>query len=122
ACLVRTFPLLDPYDMQRTTPQHGPMLDYEPAPADRGGGFIFTYLSSAYGPALGLLEALEPVADRLWLVAPMLPEPARQALAARGARVLSPQSLPDLLPRCCLVVHGGGHGVACEALAAGIPQ
>ncbi len=70
-----------------------------------------------------MLEALIPVAKRLRIHAPSWPKAPLDRLAESGAQVEStPQPIAGVLAGSRLVVHCGGHGLAAEALAAGVPQ
>jgi UDP:flavonoid glycosyltransferase YjiC (YdhE family) len=122
ACLVHTFPLLDPYHTQRTEPVDGPIFAEPPVAARAGGQSIFAYLSHAK-PYPAVFEALKPHAARLHAYAPALAESQRGELRRLGARVdEEPLPLTEVLAQSRLVVHHGGNGVASEALASGVPQ
>ncbi len=123
ACLVQTFPLLDPYDTQRTEPLDGPIFDRAPAPKSTGASAIFAYMSGGYAPHPALFAALRPFAARLRLHAPRLPAALLEELRRAGARIdAEPAPLAETLPATCLLLHNGGSGVAAEALIAGVPQ
>jgi UDP:flavonoid glycosyltransferase YjiC (YdhE family) len=123
ACLVQTFPLLDPYDTQRTADLDGPIFDQPPTARVTGSQSIFVYWSAGRVPHASILDALMPVAERLRIFAPQWSQSALQSLAARGAQVQpAPKPLSGILGTSSVVVHNGGSGVAAEALAAGVPQ
>jgi UDP:flavonoid glycosyltransferase YjiC (YdhE family) len=123
ACLVQTFPLFDPYDMQRSEPLDGPMFDRPPAIKGAQARSIFVYLSSGYALHPSLFAALRPFAPRLRLHAPGFPLAQVEELRHAGAHIdAGPVPLADILPTTCLIVHNGGPGVAAEALVAGVPQ
>lgn len=123
ACLVQTFPLLDPYDTQRTEPPDGPMFDRAPATRGAGAQQIFAYLSSGYALHPSLFAALRPFASRLRIHAPGLPMAQVEELRHGGAQIdTQPAPLAEILPATRLIVHNGGPGVAAEALVAGVPQ
>ena len=122
ACLVQAFPILDPYNTQRTEALDGPSFDAPPVAASAGAESIFAYLSSA-DPHPSVFEALKPHAARLRTYAPALSDRQRAELGRLGARIdEAPPLLTDVLRQSRLVVHNGGSGVASEALAAGVPQ
>jgi hypothetical protein len=123
ANLVQTFPLLDPYDTQRLDSAGGPLFDYEPKPTNAEAATIFVYLSDGYEPHPLIFEALKPFAARLRIYARRMPASQIEALRDDGARIdAEPPPLHDVLPSTRLLVHGGGSGVAAEALAGGVPQ
>jgi UDP:flavonoid glycosyltransferase YjiC (YdhE family) len=121
--LVQTFPLLDPYDTQRPDNAGGPLLEYEPAPANADAHTVFVYLSGGYAPHPSVFEALMPLAQRVRIHAPAMAATHQQSLREAGARLdTKPPPLADVLPSTRLVIHSGGSGVAAEALACGAPQ
>jgi UDP:flavonoid glycosyltransferase YjiC (YdhE family) len=123
AHLVQTFPLLDPYHAQRREFADSPVFDYEPTPRNAGADTVFVYLSAGYEPHPSIFQALQPLARRLRIYAPGIPMTQQRSLRALGARIdIEPPRLLDVLPSTRLVVHGGGSGVAAEALAFGVPQ
>ena len=123
ACLVQSFPLLDPYDTQRVSPVEGPVFEQPPIPRAADAKQVFAYLSTDSNGWMFLLEALIPVAKCLRIHAPSWPKTLLSRLAAAGARVdITPQPIAGILAGSRLVVHLGGHGLAAEALAAGVPQ
>jgi hypothetical protein len=122
-CLVQTFPLLDPYDTQRTSALEGPMFEQPPLPRAVESQSIFVYLSAGGTRQPSIFDALAPFAQRLRLYAPQWPEERLGRLAAAGAKVeTQPRPLSTILASSRLVIHHGGSGVAAEALAAGVPQ
>jgi UDP:flavonoid glycosyltransferase YjiC (YdhE family) len=123
ACLVQSFPLLDPYDTQRTQGLDGPIFDRMPAPRAAGASSIFAYLSGGYVPHPSIFDALRPVARHLRIHAPRAPAAELDDLRRAGAHIsVEPSPLADVLPATRLLVHNGGSGVASEALVAGVPQ
>jgi UDP:flavonoid glycosyltransferase YjiC (YdhE family) len=123
ACHVHSFPLLDPYDTQRTQGLDGPIFERMPAPMAAGASSIFVYLSSGYAPHPSIFGALEPFARRLRIHAPGAPVDKLGDLRRAGARIdFEPMPLADMTPAARLLVHNGGSGVASEALVAGVPQ
>ncbi len=123
ACLVQSFPLLDPYDTQRTQELDGPIFDRVPASRAADANSIFAYLSAGYMPHPSLLQALKPFAPRLRIHAPRMSVNELDDLRLAGARIdAEPAPLAEVLPDTRLIVHNGGSGVASEALVAGVPQ
>ncbi len=121
--LVLILPIVDPYHVQRTRDVDGPLLDTLPVPRARESRRIFAYLSSAperEGPLIAALTAFGPDLD---LYASTIGSDELAPLAAAGARIFSrrPPSF-EVLQTSRLVIHGGGSGLACEALLAGVPQ
>ncbi len=123
ACHVQSFPLLDPYDTQRTGALDGPIFERMPASRAAEASSIFVYLSSGYAPHPSIFGALEPFVGRLRMHAPKAPVEKLDDLRRAGAQI-DPEALPlaELLPATRLLVHNGGSGVAAEALVAGVPQ
>ncbi|NGX94672.1 MAG: glycosyltransferase family 1 protein [Candidatus Afipia apatlaquensis] len=125
AQIVLTFPVLDPYDLQRSEALAGPIVDSPPLEARKDADDIFVYLSRAVLSALpfDLVSALLPVAERLVISAPDLASEHSENLSRRGARIFS-QHLPlsETLASARLVIHFGGGGLAAHAIAAGVPQ
>jgi UDP:flavonoid glycosyltransferase YjiC (YdhE family) len=123
ARLVLTFPLLDPYGMQRMQPVDGPVLDDVPRAANPEAGTIFVYLSRGYRlhhDVPGILLALAP---KLRIHAPGLSDALARELTLAGALVeVEPIPAASALGSARLIVHHGGSGLAAEALAAGVPQ
>ena len=123
AQVVFSFPILDPYRNQRQCAGVGPLFDAAPARAKRSGERILIYLSKGFQVRPQILAALARVAPRLRVVAAGLPQHEKYKLAALGARIeQAPISILAALGSASLVVHLGGHNVASEALAAGVPQ
>jgi UDP:flavonoid glycosyltransferase YjiC (YdhE family) len=123
ACLVQTFPLLDPYHTQRVSPVEGLMFAEPPISRAADASRVFAYMSDDGNGWTFMLEALIPVAKCLRIHAPSWPSAPLDRLAEAGAQVEStPQPIAGILAGSRLVVHRGGHGLAAEALAAGVPQ
>ena len=123
ARLVQTFPLLDPYDTQRVLPVEGHVFAEPPIPRAADATQVFAYLSDDSNAWTFMLEALILVAKCLRIHAPSWPKAPLDQLAELGAVVEStPQPIAAMLAESRLVVHSGGHGLAAEALAAGVPQ
>lgn len=125
AQIVLTFPMLDPYDPQRSGPLAGPIFDSPPLEARKDADNIFVYLSRGVLSKLpfDIVPALLPLADRLIISAPDMASGQSDDLLRRGAQVYA-QHLPlsETLAAARLVVHFGGGGLAAHAIAAGIPQ
>lgn len=125
AQIVLTFPVLDPYDLQRSQPLTGPIFDSPPLEGRKDADDIFVYLSRGVLGALpfDIVPALVPFASRLVVSAPDMASRQSNDLLRRGARVF-PQHLPlsETLASARLVVHFGGGGLAAHAIAAGVPQ
>lgn len=125
AQIVLTFPVLDPYDLQRSGPLAGPIFDSPPLEARKDADDIFVYLSRGVLSKLpfDIVPALLPLASRLVISAPDIASGQSDDLARRGARVYS-QHLPlsETLASARLVIHFGGGGLAAHAIAAGVPQ
>jgi hypothetical protein len=123
ARLVQTFPLLDPYDMQRTELLDGPIFDRPPMQRSDQASSVLAYLSSGYEPHPSIFEALTPFATNLRIYAPRLPAAQVEHLRRTGAQIdAEPLPLTDALSSSRLLIHSGGSGVAAEGLAAGVPQ
>ena len=125
AQIVLTFPVLDPYDLQRSGPLAGPIFDSPPLESRKDADNIFVYLSRGVLSKLpfDIVPALLPLASRLIISAPDIASGQSDDLMRRGARVYS-QHLPlsETLASARLVIHFGGGGLAAHAIAAGIPQ
>ncbi len=125
AQIILTFPVLDPYDLQRSEVLAGPVLDSLPLEGQKGASDVFVYLSQGVISRLpfDILQALLPLANRLVISAPDMTREQSDILARQGARTFS-QHLPlsETLASSRLVVHFGGGGLAAHAIAAGIPQ
>jgi UDP:flavonoid glycosyltransferase YjiC (YdhE family) len=123
ARLVLTFPLLDPYGLQRVQPVDGPVLDEVPRASDPDAGTIFAYLSREYRLHRDSPAAFRAVAPRLRIHAPGLSDAQAGELRQAGAIVeVEPVQPANALASARLIVHYGGGGLAAEALAAGVPQ
>lgn len=121
--LVETFPLLDPYDLQRTTPVDGPAFDQTPLARSKDADTILVYLASGYVIHNDIVSALLPVAGRAEIYAPGLSFVQQSRLKLAGARVHPEQiSLAEALTSAKLAIHFGGSGLAAHAMAAGLPQ
>jgi len=125
AQIVLTFPVLDPYDLQRLERPAGPILDSIPLQSRTDAADIFVYLSRGVLSRLpfDIVATLLPYASRLVVSAPdMSPEPLDH-LVRRGARVSSSHlPLSETLAASSLAIHFGGGGLASHAIAAGEPQ
>jgi UDP:flavonoid glycosyltransferase YjiC (YdhE family) len=123
ARVVLTFDLFDPYHTQRVDEVDGPLLERDVPQRREAGDLIFAYLSGGYDIPAGLADALRRFGPRVVIHAPRLRAEDRDGLARSGARIESePVAVAEILPLCRLVLHRGGHGLACEALLAGVPQ
>jgi UDP:flavonoid glycosyltransferase YjiC (YdhE family) len=101
----------------------GPVLDRLPAPRTSDARKIFMYIAKGNPVRMDIVEPLRPLAKNLRVFAPGLPPETIANLASAGAVVdQAPLSLVDVLPETRLLIHIAGHGVACEALIAGVPQ
>ncbi len=121
--LVETFPLLDPYDLQRTIPVDGPAFDNAPKTRRQNADAILVYLAPGYVIRRDLVRALIPVSNKIWIHAPDLSFIQSKRLELAGAKVHRELlDLADTLASARLVVHFGGSGLAAHALAAGVPQ
>jgi len=125
AQIVLTFPVLDPYDLQRSGPLAGPIFDSPPLESWKDADNIFVYLSRGVLSKLpfDIVPALLPLASRLIISAPDIASGKSDELLRRGAQVHS-QHLPlsETLESTRLVIHFGGGGLAGHAIAAGVPQ
>lgn len=125
AQIVLSFPVLDPYDLQRSQPLAGPVLDSAPRESRTDASDVFVYLSQGVLSRLpfDLVQVLRPFAGRLVISAPDMTREQSGALASQGARISS-QHLPltEALASSRLVIHFGGGGLAAHAIAAGVPQ
>lgn len=121
--LIETFPLLDPYDLQRMDPVDGPAFDTAPIAKRDNADAILVYLAPGYGIRRDLVRALIPVANKIRIYAPDLSFIQRSRLKLAGATLYRERlDLADALASAKLVVHFGGSGLAAHALAAGVPQ
>jgi len=125
AQIVLTFPVLDPYDLQRSDPLAGPILDAAPLESRKDADDVFVYLSQGVLSRLpfDIVQTLLPLASRLVISAPDMTREQSDILARNGAR-MSSQHLPlsETLAASRLVIHFGGGGLAAHAIAAGAPQ
>lgn len=120
---VQTFALLDPYRLCRSEPLDGPVLELMPTARQPNADTIFAYLRHDRHLGSSVVETLLPIANRLRIFGPGIPEGQLAELAQRGAKVeLSPPPLAAVLASACLLIHLGGTNAACEAIAAGVPQ
>jgi hypothetical protein len=120
---VQTFALLDPYRAMRVEAPHGPILDRLPAARRPDARTIFMYIAKGNPVRMDIAAPLKPLARNLRIFAPGLPSESIASLASAGAIVeKAPLSLVGVFPDTRLLIHIAGHGVACEALIAGIPQ
>jgi hypothetical protein len=120
---VQTFALLDPYRAVRVEAPDGPILDRLPAARRPDARTIFMYIAKGNPVRMDIVAPLKPLARNLRIFAPGLPAQAVTSLASAGAIVeKAPLSLVDVFPDTRLLIHIAGHGVACEALIAGVPQ
>lgn len=120
---VETFPLLDPYDLQRTTPVDGPAFDRMPVAKRKTAGDILVYLAPGYAIRREVVGMLLPHAKKLKIYAPDLSFADRSRLKLAGAEIHNKQiDLADALASARLAVHFGGSGLASHAIAAGVPQ
>lgn len=123
ARLVETFPLLDPYDLQRPEPADGPAFGSPPIGRRQDANAILLYVSRGYKVRSDIFEALKPFASRLYIHAPELTPEQSGDFSRHGAQIhLAPLPLRETLPSSRLAIHLGGTGLAAEAIAAGVPQ
>jgi UDP:flavonoid glycosyltransferase YjiC (YdhE family) len=123
ARLVQTFRLLDPYDTQRVSGVDGPVFEEPPIARAADAEQVFAYLSNDSHAWRFMLQELISVAGRLRIHAPSWPKAPLDELAKAGAQVdMAPQPIAGVLAASRLVIHLGGHGLAAEALVAGVPQ
>lgn len=123
ARFVETFPLLDPYAVQRLEPANGPVFESPPIARHPDADAILVYLSRGCELHPDIVDALQPFASRLYIHAPELTSDQSGGFARQGARIHANMlPLRETLPSAGLVIHLGGSGLAAEALAAGVPQ
>lgn len=125
AQIALTFPVLDPYDLQRLEPPAGPILDSAALEGRADPDNIFVYLSQGYLSRLpfDIVPILLPYASRLVMSAPDMTREQLDQLVRRGARVFSSHlPLSETLAASRLAIHFGGGGLASHAIAAGVPQ
>ena len=121
--LVETFPLHDPYDLQRMNPVDGPAFDNAPIARRDDADEILVYLAPGYAIRSDIVRALVRAANKVRVYAPDLSFIQRQRLKRAGAQLHRERlDLADALASARLVVHFGGSGLAAHALAAGVPQ
>ncbi|MBN8980655.1 MAG: glycosyl transferase [Rhizobiales bacterium] len=121
--LVETFPLLDPHDLQRTSPADGPAFDSAPVAKRGNADKILVYLAPGYPLRRDTLHGLLPFAQQMQIYAPNLSAFWRMRLKFSGADIHNtPLDLADALASARLVIHFGGGGLASHAMAAGVPQ
>lgn len=121
--LVETFPLLDPYDLQRTSAVDGAAFDKAPMARRDNADEILVYLAPGYAIRRDIVRALVPVTNKIRIHAPDLSFIQRQRLKLAGATLHRERlDLADALASAKLVVHFGGSGLAAHALVAGVPQ
>lgn len=119
---VLSLPLLDPYRKLRTSPQFGPLLPKRPRLRAPGEG-IFVYLWEKSQRHEWIIEGIARAGGPGMVYIPRMREETAAKLEATGFRALSkPADLDDAFASAGLIVHHGGHGIACAALAAGLPQ
>jgi UDP:flavonoid glycosyltransferase YjiC (YdhE family) len=120
---VRTFPLLDAYNLWRERPPQGPLIDRLPDARRADAREILVYISGHLGRHPQILHALRMVAERVRIFAPGVPGGELERLAGFGMRIeRAPFRLPDELASARLVIHHGSAGISAEALIAGVPQ
>jgi UDP:flavonoid glycosyltransferase YjiC (YdhE family) len=119
---VQTFPLLDPYQAERSVPADGPLI-VAPAPRREASRAIFFYSAGGYRLRDDVIAALRPLGARLRVYGPGLASEQSAALAAAGALLEpAPPPLSEALSSAHLFIHLGGVTAAAEALVAGVPQ
>ncbi len=121
--IVETFPLLDPYDLQRTTPVDGPAFDAIPIAQRDDAAGILVYLAPGYAIRSDIVRALASFGGTVRMYAPDLSFIQRSRLKLAGAQISATRlDLNDVLASAKLVAHFGGSGLAAQAIAAGVPQ
>ena len=120
-----TLPALDHYGERSAADYCGPLLIRQEHPAQHwpapGGSPLLVYLKGHWPGLNGLLSALGelPVQALVHIDG----ERAGSYLAPDNVRVCqTPLDFPALLEQANLVIHHGGHTLACQALLAGVPQ
>ncbi|MFN3864493.1 MAG: glycosyltransferase [Erythrobacter sp.] len=121
--MVRTLPLLDPYAAQRPADCYlPPVADYAGI-ADGRGNELFCYFSTREFENPALVEALATLGLPLACFLPNADAAVRERLRAAGAQISDhPLPVEEIAQRARLVFNSGQHGIACLALAAGLPQ
>lgn len=125
AQIVLTFPVLDPYDLQRTNFLAGPLLNGSPLESRPDANDVFVYLSQGVLPRLpfDIVHTLLPFASRLVISAPGMHREQSDMLVRHGARLFSRYlPLSETLASSRLVIHFGGGGLAAHTIATGVPQ
>lgn len=121
--LVRTLPLLDPYDGLRSRPLLPPVADTPSAVSDGSGGEIFVYFSTTERDNPALMEAIEDLGAPTRLFMPGIPDELAARLASCGVIIeRAPVPVDQIARRSRLIMHSAQHGILCLGLGAGLPQ
>lgn len=115
-------PLLDPYHARRTSPLLGPVIPKRPALRTPGDG-LFVYLWEGVHQHEWIIEGIARAGGPGLVYIPQMREETAARLEAGGLTILrKPADLDVAFASAGVVVHHGSHGMACAALAAGLPQ
>lgn len=121
--LVTTFPEIDPYRDQRREPAVGPMVPPPGPMPSVAAPRWFAYLSAEREDLEEVLGDLAGTGIPGEAYVRGAPGPVVAGARARGVRVHdAPVPVEEMLARTSVVVHAGGAGLTCAALAAGRPQ
>jgi hypothetical protein len=89
--VVETFSLLDPYDLQRSSPADGPSFDSMPIAKRENANDILVYLAPGYTIRRDIISALLPVAGRVRIFACLVVHFGGSGLAAHALAAGVPQ-------------------------------
>lgn len=121
--LVRTLPMLDPYDGLRRDPVLPPVTDVASRASQGRGDEVFVYFSYTEGNDPGVVEAVAQLGLPVRAFVPGLAPEQVARLAASGAAIETGPVPVDLLAaRSRIIVNSGQHGILCLGLFAGLPQ
>lgn len=121
--MVTTFPELDPYRASRKDPAIGPMVRPPGPMPPAAAPSWFAYLSAERADLEEVLGDLAGTGIPGEAYVRGGPEHVVSAARSKGVRIHEgPVPVEEMLARTGVVVHAGGAGLTCAALAAGRPQ
>ena len=122
AHIIRSLPMLDPYQAHRKFPVLSP-IDESLGEVESTADEVFVYFSTNEASEPEVIRAICNLGLPTRAFAPALDDDALRVLTDHGVSVeKTPYPLDELRKRARILVNAGQHGTLCFGMVAGLPQ